>query len=209
MPHKLQLIRELETHGITHPAVLTAIAKTPREAFISPFYQKRAYENTALPIDCHQTISQPYIVALMSQALLQHAHPQKILEIGTGSGYQAAILAQLFEQVFTIERIEALHVQAQEILGKLDYHNIQFKLGDGFKGWPEQAPFDGIIVTAATPHLPPKLIEQLHPQGGLMVIPLGNINQVQKLTLIEKKGNYLHQKVLEQVLFVPMIEDKD
>lgn len=207
MTNSAQLLKKLQARGIVHPALLAVIANTPRERFVLPENKKRAYENTALPIDCQQTISQPYIVALMSQALLQHPNPKKILEIGTGSGYQAAILAQLFPQVWSIERIASLHHKAKALLAQFNFHNIHLKCDDGFNGWPEQAPFDGIIVTAAAPSLPSALIEQLSPQGGLMVIPLGAQQEVQKLTLVKKQGENLKTTFLENVVFVPMIKD--
>ncbi len=207
MSYGSSLIQELKDNGITHQGVLDAIKKVPREAFISSDLQYRAYDNTALPIDSKQTISQPYVVALMTQSLFEHPHPQKILEIGTGSGYQAAILATLFKEVWTIERIELLHLKAKKVLTELKFNNVHFKLGDGTLGWPEAAPFDGIIVTAAITAPPSALMEQLSPNGGIMVIPLGAYHQVQKLTIIERNQNVMTQKVVELVSFVPLIAD--
>lgn len=205
MSHKKQLIQELKLHGIRHKDVLNAIKKVPREAFLPSELKYRAYDNTALPIDSQQTISQPYVVALMTQSLFEHPHPQKVLEIGTGSGYQAAILATLFKEVWTIERIELLYLKAKKVLTELKFHNIHFKLDDGTLGWPEAAPFDGIIVTAAIEIPPPALLSQLSPDGGIMVIPLGEYHQVQKLTIIERNQNEISQKVIELVSFVPLI----
>jgi protein-L-isoaspartate(D-aspartate) O-methyltransferase len=143
----------------------------------------------------------------MSQALLTHSTPQNVLEIGTGSGYQTAILAMLFKKVWTIERIEPLLIQAKETLSKLPYHNIEYKLGDGSKGWKENAPYDGIIVTAAANEVPETLLQQLHPDGGVLVIPIGPTHKVQNLTLIKKDGNSFQQTILELVCFVPLIAD--
>lgn len=203
------LIQELKLGGITNLAVLEAIKQVPREEFLPPSYRQWAYDNTALPIECQQTISQPHIVALMTQVLLNHPNPEKILEIGTGSGYQAAILAKLFKNIYTIERIETLYTKAKKTLSKLGFKNIFYKLGDGSQGWPEEAPFDCIIVTAAAETLPFELLEQLNPNGGLMVIPLGASNHVQKLTLIERNGDEIKKTPLASVRFVPLIKDKD
>lgn len=207
MAYRNLLLKDLKRNGITNQAVLDAISEVPREKFVLPAYKKRAYENTALPIDKEQTISQPFIVALMTQALLEHAHPHKILEIGTGSGYQTAILATLFEEVWTIERIEVLYKKAKQTLVKLGYNNIHYKLGDGTLGWDEHAPYDGIIVTAAALSPPRRLLEQLNPEGGLMVIPIGRPNQVQELTIISRSEGEFTKSVLELVTFVPLIPD--
>lgn len=207
MSYQDQLIQELKLQGIRHPDVLRAIKNVPREKFIPKDLKSRAYDNTALPIDSQQTISQPYIVALMTQCLFKHPLPQKILEIGTGSGYQAAILSTLFQEVWTIERIEALYVKAKHILTQLNFHNIHFKLGDGTLGWPEAAPFDGIIVTAAATQLPQTLIEQLSPQKGVMIIPVGGRYQVQKLTLLIRNAQEISKEIIELVSFVPLISE--
>jgi protein-L-isoaspartate(D-aspartate) O-methyltransferase len=206
MAHK-KLIKELERQGITNRSVLSAISHIPRDKFVLDDQKERAYENSALPILCHQTISQPYIVALMSESLFEHHRPQKILEIGTGSGYQTAILADLFKHVWTIERIEALYLNAKKLLHKLHYNNISYRLGDGSQGWPEKAPFDGIIVTAAAATIPPKLLQQLDPNGGVMIIPLGSTQEVQKLTLVKKQDHEIEMRIIELVSFVPLIED--
>lgn len=209
MTTQSELIKTLTEQGITHPKVLNALMAVPRDAFVLPHLKSRAYANVALSIDCAQTISQPYIVALMTQAIMAHPKALKILEIGTGSGYQSAVLATLFPEVWTIERIPELFHCAKERLNKLGFTNIHFKLGDGTKGWSEASPFDAIIVTAATPRVPPALLAQLSPEGGLMVIPLGKTSQVQVLTLLEKKGESVEKHSLEQVAFVPLIANHD
>ncbi|MBS0289580.1 MAG: protein-L-isoaspartate(D-aspartate) O-methyltransferase [Proteobacteria bacterium] len=202
-----QLIQQLKLQGISHPGVLRAIEKVPREKFVLPKLKQRAYENVALPIDKDQTISQPYVVALMTQALIDHPNPRKILEIGTGSGYQAAVLGTLFPEIWTIERIEVLYHKAKKLLYELGFSNVHCRLGDGVKGYVDEAPFDGILVTAATPTLPLALLEQLHPQGGRLVIPLGPTHQVQELTLIIRQEDKFEETILEQVCFVPLIPD--
>ncbi len=205
MSTQRELIKSLKQQGILHPEVLKALRAVPREAFVLPSFKKRAYANVALSIDCAQTISQPFIVALMTQALLSHPHPKKILEIGTGSGYQTAILASLFKEVWTIERIPELYEQAQPRLRALGFSNIHFKLGDGSLGWKEAAPFDAIIVTAAAKVVPTPLMAQLSSFQGLMVIPLGSQAEVQELTLLEKNGDNVNSAVIELVSFVPLI----
>jgi len=202
---KARLLQQLQQQGIHHPGVLKTLLAVPREYFVLPADKDFAYQNTALPIDCEQTISQPYIVALMTQALLAHPHPQKILEIGTGSGYQTAILASLCEKIWTIERIATLQDNAKKVLKKLQFTNIAFRCGDGAQGWDRYAPFDGIIVTAAARRLPKALVAQLAP-GGIMVIPLGEGKQI--LTVIEKHGETITQTPIEAVRFVPLIEDR-
>lgn len=204
----IELIKELKEEGISHPLVLEAIKHVPRENFMEQSLKKSAYVNTAFPIACQQTISQPYIVALMTQALLENTiNPEKILEIGTGSGYQAAILAMLFKTVYTVERIPALYQKAKIILDKLGFENIFYKLGDGAQGWEEHAPYDGIIVTAAAKVAPPKLLAQLKPEGGVMVIPLGEQHKTQILYLVVRQGNNFIPSVLTHVRFVPLIEN--
>ncbi len=205
MNTKKELISELKSQGIHQSQVLQAIAQTPREAFVPKLYQKKALDNTALPIDCHQTISQPYIVALMTQQLFLCPRPKRILEIGTGSGYQAAILAKLFHKIYTVERIPALSIAAQKILNQLNILNIKYRLGDGHQGWPEFAPYDGILVTACTEEVPKALIKQLSPDGGVMVIPVTESNDVQKLLLVQKNGETISHKIIEWVAFVPLV----
>ena len=206
MSAQSELIKALKQQGIYHPKVLKAIRSIPRDAFVLPSFKKRAYANVALAIDCAQTISQPYIVALMTQALTKHPHINKVLEIGTGSGYQTAILASLFNAVWTIERIPALYEQAKSRLEALQITNVHFKVGDGSEGWSEMAPFDAIMVTAASSSVPPALINQLSDKEGLMVIPVGKQAEGQNLLLLEKTGTHVQTTVLERVSFVPLIQ---
>lgn len=208
MSQQHQLIKTLKQQGIHNHEVLSALQKIPREQFVLPQAKKQAYVNEAQAIDCAQTISQPYIVALMTQALMLSPLPQKILEIGTGSGYQTAILATLFAQVWTIERIPQLYETAQTRLTKQGFKNIHYHLGDGSLGWPEAAPFDAIMVTAAAASLPPALLAQLAPTGAL-IIPLGRQHEIQHLTLLRKQGKKIDRRVLEDVAFVPLITYPD
>ena len=185
------------------PRVMEALELVPRDAFVPPELLDQAFVNGPLPIGRGQTISQPYIVALMTD-LLEPQPTQTILEIGTGSGYQAAILAQLVQQVYSLEIIPSLAAQAAELLSRLGYHNIEVRTGDGHYGWPEHAPYDGIIVTAAATHLPHALLDQLRP-GGRLIIPIGLPYWSQQLLLIEKgmNGEIKTRDVLS-VVFVPM-----
>lgn len=193
----------LQNEGIIDPKVLRAIAATPRELFLPDALHHKAYQNTALPIGQGQTISQPYIVAKMTELLVQSQGPTaNILEIGTGSGYQTAILAQLFARIFSVERIKALQFQAKRRMNQLDLHNVSMKHGDGWQGWPSKGPFDGIIVTAAASHMPTDLFAQLN-DGGMLVIPVGQ--QDQKLQCVTRKGNEYHTEVVAAVRFVPLI----
>lgn len=198
------LIKSLQNQGITNLKVLAALRDIPREQFVLPQAKKNAYLNEAQAIDCAQTISQPYIVALMTQALMTSPLPQKVLEIGTGSGYQTAILATLFPEIWTIERIPQLYHAAQTRLAKQGFRNIHYQLGDGTLGWQEAAPFDAIMVTAAAAALPSALLAQLATLGT-MVIPLGRQHEVQQLTLLKKQDGQMSSTVLEQVAFVPLI----
>lgn len=184
------------------PRVKEAMAHVPRHLFVPPSYQRYAYDNVPLPIGHGQTISQPAIVALMTD-LLQPRKDQRVLEIGTGSGYQAAVLAELVGSVYTIEIVEPLGLQARERLARLGYGNVEVRIGDGYKGWVERAPFDAIMVTAGAEQVPPPLVQQLKP-GGRMVIPVGPARDIQHLTLIEKQpdGSIRSRKVLP-VRFVP------
>ncbi|GGZ32400.1 MULTISPECIES: protein-L-isoaspartate(D-aspartate) O-methyltransferase [Shewanella] len=197
----LNLTKKLQEAGIRHPGLLQVVAKTPRELFLDGALAHKAYENTALPIGSGQTISQPYIVARMTELLLEH-NPAKVLEIGTGSGYQAAVLAQLVPELFTVERIKSLQIQARQRLKRLDLHNVHFKYGDGWQGWPNRAPFDAIMVTAAASDIPAALLEQLA-EGGVLVIPVGDESQ-QLLKIRREKGQFISQ-VIEAVKFVPLI----
>lgn len=185
------------------PRVLQALRSVPRHRFVADAYRDRAYENRPLPIGHGQTISQPYIVAIMTE-LLEPQPGQRMLELGTGSGYQAAVLAQVAGRVYSMEIIPELGEQAAERLRSLGYDNVQVRVGDGYYGWPEQGPFDGIIVTAAGDHVPPPLVEQLKP-GGRMVIPVGSWYFTQQLLLIEKTADgTLETREILPVTFVPL-----
>lgn len=183
--------------------VVEAMNRVPRHAFVPMELRGAAYENRPLPIGHGQTISQPYIVAVMTD-LLKPARGQRVLEIGTGSGYQAAVLAELVDRVYTIEIIEPLARSARERLARLGYGNVEARTGDGYYGWEEQAPFDGIVVTAAAGHVPPPLIRQLKP-GGRMVIPVGSRFTVQYLVVVEKTADgAVTTRQLLPVAFVPL-----
>jgi protein-L-isoaspartate(D-aspartate) O-methyltransferase len=183
--------------------VMSAMGTVPRHEFVPPSEQSSAYQNRPLPIGHGQTISQPYIVALMTD-LVNLDEQDTVLEIGTGSGYQAAILSELVNKVYTIEIVEALGLSAAKRLRKLGFNNIETRIGDGYYGWPEQGPFDAIVVTAASSHIPPPLVQQIKP-GGIMLIPVGSQFQVQQLTLVRKdqKGGVITRQVLP-VRFVPL-----
>jgi protein-L-isoaspartate(D-aspartate) O-methyltransferase len=202
--HKIRLVMELRRHGVTDTRVLSAIERVPREEFTPPSFRDQAYEDTALPIGHGQTLSQPTVVALMSQAL-ELGPRMKVLEVGTGSGYQAAILAQLGRRVYTVERHKPLLDEAEAKFKKLRLHNITTRFGDGWLGWPEQAPFDRIIVTAAPPDVPQALIDQLAPDG-IIVLPLGSEKRSQRLVRIRKTESGLVQEDLTAVRFVPMVK---
>lgn len=187
--------------------VMTAIRQVPRENFVPPDLRHAAFRDGALPVGHGQTISQPYIVALMTD-MLELAEDSIVLEIGTGTGYQAAILACLAQQVYSIERIPALTQAAQQRLEEMGYDNVETRCGDGYQGWPEKAPFDGIVVTAAAPFIPPALLEQLKP-GGRMVIPIGMPYMHQELMLVTKDQlGETHTSNLLGVAFVPLVEAK-
>ncbi len=192
---------QLKTRDIDDLRVLQAMEAVPRHKFMND-YIEQAYEDRPVPIGYGQTISQPYIVALMTQAL-EVNDSYKVLEIGTGSGYQAAVLAELVDRVYTIEIIEALAGRANETLERLGYDNVEVMHADGYFGWEDEAPFDVIIITAASNHVPPTLSEQLK-DGGRLIIPLGSITGFQTLNLITKKGDDLETKVITGVRFVPM-----
>lgn len=204
-----RLILDLKTNGITRPQVLEAIKKVPREQFVPPRYIQQAYDNTALPIDCEQTISQPFVVALMTQVLLENGAKHKILEIGTGSGYQTAILATLFDEIYTIERIAPLQKHAKMVLDDLGFQNIHYKIADGSKGWSDAAPFDGIIVTAAAEAVPSALAAQMNPKKSAFVIPVGNRFTGQRLMLYTTHQGIQEARHLIDVQFVPLIENHD
>ncbi len=191
---------QIEARGITNKAVISAMKTVPRHQFIPDQTSKDAYGDFPLPIGFGQTISQPFIVAFMTQALKLHPG-DKVLEIGTGSGYQAAILAELGAQVFTIEIVEALATRAKQTLEQLGYHGVHVRAGDGYQGWPEESPFDAIILTAAPKHIPGPLLEQIAMEGHLL-LPVGDYPQ--KLLIIERtEDGYRHTELLP-VAFVPM-----
>lgn len=201
----IRLLMELRRLGVTDTPTLAAIEKVPRDLFVAPPFLDQAYENRALPIGRGQTVSQPLVVGLMTQALAV-GDRMKVLEIGTGSGYQAAILAQLCRRLYTIERHKPLLKEAEERFKRLRIHNITAKVGDGSRGWHEQAPFERIMVTAAAHDIPPILVEQLA-VGGIMVLPLGDAHALeQDLIKITKTGDGLHIDHLGPVRFVPLVE---
>ena len=200
---KIRLIMDLRRQGISDNDVLSAVERVPREMFVPEAMRAEAYENIPLPISQGQTISQPFIVAYMTQALCL-GERNRILEIGTGSGYQAAVLAQLSRRVCTVERYRTLLRQAEACFEALKLHNITTRLGDGGKGWPELAPFARIIVTAAAPAMPQCLAEQLD-DGGIMVVPVGTSGE-QVLYRITRQGQELKEERLLDVRFVPLVE---
>lgn len=202
-PRWAQLIMELRQGGVTDHRVLDALERVPRELFVEPDLSSEAYDNRALPIGCGQTISQPLVVGLMTQAL-DVGNRMKVLEIGTGSGYQAAVLSKLCRRVYSIERHRDLLKKAEERFQKLGLHNVTTLLGDGWKGWPEQAPFDRILVTAAAPEVPETLVEQLV-TGGIMVIPVGGEWETQELVQVRKTDEGLDVRPMFPVRFVPML----
>jgi protein-L-isoaspartate(D-aspartate) O-methyltransferase len=198
---RARLLAELRREGIRDDRVLNAIGRVPREEFVLPRDRARAYANQALPIEGGQTISQPYVVAFMSELLQLHGG-ERVLEIGTGSGYQAAVLAELAREVYSIEIDPRLAVTARERLGRLGYENVKVRAGDGWYGWEEAAPFDAIIVTAAAPRIPERLVAQLKP-GGNLVMPLGAAAS-QSLVRARKEDGELRIERFTDVLFVPM-----
>lgn len=196
------LLMQLRQQGIHDERLLQAIEAVPRERFVDEALAHKAYENTALPIGSGQTISQPYMVARMTE-LLQLTPTSRVLEIGTGSGYQTAILAHLVEHVCSVERIKGLQWQAKRRLKQLDLHNVSTRHGDGWLGWQSRGPFDAIIVTAAPPEIPSALLEQLD-DGGILVLPVGE--QVQTLKYIQRHNNGFHIETVEAVRFVPLVK---
>ena len=198
-----RLVSRLRAEGIRNEAVLDVIRNTPRHLFVDEALASRAYEDTALPIGYNQTISQPYVVAAMTD-LVVSGKPSKVLEIGTGSGYQAAILAPLVGKVYTVERIEPLAIQARQRFRKLGLRNIRASYSDGTEGLPDFAPYDAIITTAATEKIPEALLEQLSPKGGRLVIPVGGRDR-QTLTLVTRNGDSYEQEQLDSVIFVPLL----
>jgi protein-L-isoaspartate(D-aspartate) O-methyltransferase len=195
---------QLRRRGIHDQRVLEAMAKIPRHSFVSPEYQAAAYEDRPLPIGEGQTISQPYMVAVMTQSL-ELTGGERVLEIGTGSGYQTATLAELAKTIFSVERIQVLIQRAQKVLQNLGYENIFFLHGDGTKGWPENSPFEGIIVTAGSPEVPQMLTSQLA-DGGRLVIPVGP-RYTQTLYKVTRKGNRFMEEDITGCVFVPLLGD--
>ncbi len=198
-----RLIDEVRRWGVRDERVLQALADVPRHEFLEDAFKGRAYENNALPIGLSQTISQPYIVALMTEAALAGGKPHKVLEIGTGCGYQTAVLAELVPAVFTVERLKLLSQQARARLERLGYHNVLFTYADGMGGWAAHAPYDAIVVTAAAERVPQALLDQLAP-GGRLVIPVGPPG-MQSLKLITRAPAGLVTRELGDVSFVPLL----
>ena len=202
----VRLTAEQLGRGTLAPGLVRALKAVPRHEFVPAEQRRYAYENRPLPIGYGQTISQPYIVAAMTE-LLQLAPESVVFELGTGSGYQAAVLAQLAQRVYTMEIVPELGERAQAALGRLGYHNVSVRVGDGYYGWEQHAPFDGILVTAAGDHIPPSLLRQLKP-GGRMVIPVGSQFLTQQLLLVEKDADGgIHTREVLTVSFVPLTGD--
>lgn len=198
-----RLAQRLRDQGVVNEEVLNVVRDTPRHIFIDEALSHRAYEDTALPIGFNQTISQPYIVARMTELLLEDEPLNSVLEVGTGSGYQTAVLAQLVDQVFSVERIRPLQEKARKRLQRLKLHNVMLRHTDGGMGWPEKAPFDGILVTAAPREIPHELLEQLA-VGGRLVIPVGHDEQILKRITRVTEDKY-ETETLEAVRFVPLL----
>ena len=198
-----RLVQRLKDQGIRSDAVLSRIRNVPRHLFVDEALASRAYEDTALPIGHGQTISQPYVVARMTEALLDGFTGETVLEIGTGCGYQTAVLAPLVKRIYSVERVPELLRKTRQRLRELDIYNVQFRPGDGWKGWPKYAPYDGIIVAAAAPVVPEKLLEQLAP-GGRLVIPVGPAGR-QELMLVTRRNDHFEQQSLGAVSFVPLV----
>lgn len=197
-----RLIARLREQGIVDERVLEVIYNLPRHLFIDEALSHRAYEDTALPIGSGQTISQPYVVARMTEVILE-VNPKRVLEVGTGCGYQCAVLSQLVDEVYSIERIDALYRKAFRILRELKIDNAKLRYGDGYAGWPEKAPFDAILVAAAPEEIPPALLHQLS-EGGRLIIPVGSGSQ-QQLQSFTRCGDEFYQEDLDSVIFVPML----
>jgi protein-L-isoaspartate(D-aspartate) O-methyltransferase len=197
-----RLVARLRENGIEHPGVLEAIRNTPRHLFVDEALSSRAYEDTALPIGHGQTISQPWVVARMTEALIEDGKPERVLEIGTGCGYQTAVLSGLVGQIYSVERISALLQRARRILRQIGVRNVQFRHGDGFDGYQDKAPFDAILVAAAPETVPQALLEQMA-DGGVLVMPVGG-SGAQKLLRIKREGDNFHQEQLGLVSFVPL-----
>ncbi len=201
-----RLVNRLKEHGIRSLAVLEQIRNVPRHLFVDEALASRAYEDTALPIGLGQTISQPFIVARMTEALLDKFDGEKVLEIGTGCGYQTAILAPLVKEIYTVERIPELLRKAKRRLRELDIYNVRFRPGDGWQGWAKYGPYDGMLVAAAAAELPSKLLEQLAP-GGRLIMPVGPPGR-QDLTMVTRLDDHYQQVSLGAVSFVPLVKGK-
>lgn len=200
-----RLIHRLSDQGIDSVEVLEVIRHTPRHLFVDETLSHRAYEDTALPIGFGQTLSQPYIVARMTEALMAAGPLNRVLEIGTGSGYQTAVLSPLVKKIYSVERIKPLHERAKKLLKALSIHNAQFKLSDGGMGWSVMSPFDGIIVTAAPDQIPEELLQQLSEDNGRLIVPVGG-RSVQDLLRITRQGDTFKKEMLEAVRFVPLLD---
>ncbi len=196
--------RQIRRRGITDPRVLAAMERVERHRFVPPSHEHLAYEDSALPLPLGQSISQPYMVAAMTEALAP-APDNRILEIGTGSGYQTAVLAEIVRHVYTIERLHELSIDAQTVLASLDYANVEFRVGDGSLGWPDEAPFDGILVTAAAADVPQPLLDQLA-DGACLVIPVGGPPD-QDLYQIRRDGKSFQRRFITRCRFVPLVQD--
>ena len=202
--NKAKLLLLLRQEGVTDSRILSAFESVPREIFVDELFKNHAYENVSLPIDCGQTISQPSVIAIMTKALDLGAR-MKVLEIGTGSGYQTAILARLCRRIYTVERHRTLSIEATKKFHQLTIHNVSTKVGDGYSGWPAQAPFQRILVTAAAVEPPPRLLEQLC-DGGVMVIPIGSADSEQTLYRLQREGEKIIKNFLADVRFVPLVK---
>ncbi|PKM35914.1 MAG: protein-L-isoaspartate O-methyltransferase [Gammaproteobacteria bacterium HGW-Gammaproteobacteria-10] len=202
-----RMVGRLKEQGITNHKILDAMRNTPRHLFVDEALASRAYEDTALPIGYNQTISQPYIVAKMTELLLASGPLAKVLEIGTGCGYQTAVLSQLVDHVYTVERIQPLQKKAKNLVWSLKHKNISYLHSDGGWGWPEHAPYDGILVTAAPPEIPEMLLRQLA-VGGVMVIPIGHAGG-QELQRVTRNASGFEVEILESVNFVPFLSGRE
>ena len=201
-----RLVARLKEEGIRSTAVLEQIRNVPRHLFVDEALASRAYEDTALPIGLGQTISQPWVVARMTEALLDGFTGESVLEIGTGCGYQTAVLAPLVKKIYTVERIRELYQKAKQRLRELDIYNVQFRPGDGWEGWAKYGPYDGILVAAAAAEIPQKLLEQLAP-GGRLIMPMGPAGR-QDLIMVTRKNGQYEQVSLGTVSFVPLVKGK-
>ncbi|MBQ0831152.1 protein-L-isoaspartate(D-aspartate) O-methyltransferase [Marinobacter sp.] len=198
---RMRLVQRLKESGIESDRVLEVMGQIPRHIFLDEALSHRAYEDTSLPIGYGQTLSQPYIVARMTELLLRH-EPARVLELGTGSGYQTAVLSQLFDQIYSVERIKPLQDRARDRLRQMSIRNVMLKHADGGMGWPERGPFDGIIVTAAPMEVPTELLDQLA-DGGVLIAPVGEERQV--LVEVIRNGEKFERRELEPVRFVPLL----